>query len=124
MSREIKFRAWSLERGMINELPSEALIIDENEGTLICGRNLSNGDWEEPILMQFTGLKDKKGKDIYEGDVVKADWREGNWEIVFADGGFMMNIIPDSHAQVFIQNEEVQIIGNIHENSDLINNKQ
>lgn len=69
-------------------------------------------------LMQFTGLKDKNGKEIYEGDIleyVERDWNKlkdltVRCDVVFEDGAFKPSIDP----------ENSEVIGNIYENPELL----
>ena len=65
MNRDIKFRAWDKEkRNMFN-----IARLDIADGTCydhLFSRNIYDY-WNECILMQYTGLKDKNGKEIYEG---------------------------------------------------------
>jgi len=70
--------------------------------------------------MQYTGLKDKNGKEIYEGDIVKI---EGfiNHVVGFEDGAFRwMNVGPYLPIAERISERECEVIGNIYENPELL----
>ena len=68
---------------------------------------------------QFTGLQDKNGKDVYEGDKYKYKRERG--VIEFKNGGFMC-VSPDCKEDFYLKSMlfDVEIIGNIHQNSDLL----
>lgn len=87
--------------------------------------------------MQFTGLLDKDGKEIYEGDVVRwsdnfekrvfcyesaVHWGQGGWDILGAEvqGSRIVELLGE-----VIKDEQanVEIIGNIHENPELLEAK-
>lgn len=132
MKREIKFRAWDGKR--MYEWKESGVV--ENEGqwefnayerevrtgggvTLTChvkywGDNL--------IKMQYTGLKDKNGKEIYEGDICSWTYgaMSGKSKISFYDGAFHLSDYPfEEHTQLQT-GERVEVIGNIYENPGLI----
>lgn len=116
MSREIKFRAWN---GYHKEMvPVHQLNFSDNiEGLII-----NDYDRQKRLtLMQYTGLKDKDGTDIYEGDVVRtpAGVSEVFW---FVDGWAMKQVKTREgymplgwHGQF-----EREVIGNIYENPELL----
>lgn len=112
-NREIKFRAWD--------------ISDKDKGAYMLGPyNLTdsifnNKDIRSMILMQYTGLKDKNGKEIYEGDILKEHgivaWNdEGHrWSAI----DLKWNDRKEWHDLDYLTSP-FEIIGNIYENPELI----
>jgi uncharacterized phage protein (TIGR01671 family) len=77
-------------------------------------------------LMQFTGLKDKNGKEIYEGDILAAP-HTYNIEIIYKNGGFLMEFFDDIGEKCeyhlnkeLIEQDDLEIIGNKYENPELL----
>lgn len=105
MSREIKFRAWHK---------------NNNKMRYDVTTDLLDRDYLE--FMQYTGLKDKKGKEIYEGDIVDINGAIG--EVKFCNDGtyriYFKNSIPQLHLYIF----DTKVIGNSHEDKELLNNIQ
>lgn len=127
--REIKFRAWNPKVGM-----SEIVSLEFAHGLRLIpadidsGRNdLSDDKW---VLMQFTGLKDKNGREIYEGDVVKykisAKERFIKGEVIFKDSAWVISgkyrdvEKNEEYMRCLDEEDEMEVIGNIHENPELL----
>lgn len=124
MNREINLRAWdNIRKKIIN--PEE---MEDNEiyhigisyGKPFCARVY--GDLTELELMQYTGLKDKNGIEIYEGDLVKwitGDSGEEEIGLIKWDSGYAGFGISGGHCLDF--NHCIEVVGNIYENPELIN---
>lgn len=113
--REIKFRIWNKKKNEWHlrdiNLLGETIVLGE---ILLSEKDepMKLIDMNDLIVMQFTGLKDKNGKEIYEGDIYQT-FIEGNRPIFiveFINGGFSVAGLL----------EDIEVIGNIYENPDLL----
>ena len=125
--REIKFRVWNKER---KEMWSMDNLLDV-DGTTPFQDILRNLNGEKDIwkLMQFTGLLDKNGKEIYEGDIL--DWGDNFPSVVIwsklAGGetpGFELEEKGDYEYPIYhtlsAYTNPFEVIGNIYENPELL----
>ncbi len=114
--REIKFRAWDkvAEKMRLSFNP-----VCHGEWDIFSFSDLIT-TWERGTyeLMQYTGLKDKNGKEIYEGDIVREDIEERTYQVVFSNGGFMGE--SKDNKILFFGDGHVEVIGNIYENPELL----
>jgi len=132
MSRVPKYKAWDktekrmCEVGYIDfakERAQLAIIVDNTR--------MAYGTWELPLkdveLLEFTGLHDKNGKEIYEGDIIELSNEQ--YVIKWGKSGFVLNenvtkmnifndlhVLPSLHRHV----SEIEVIGNIYENPELL----
>jgi uncharacterized phage protein (TIGR01671 family) len=126
MSRVIKFRGWDNERKVmryrwLNIVPDSkyARVWGDHDEDLDGANNDVAHYINEPYLMQFTGLLDKNGKEIYEGDIVEGV--KGAFPrstVTFLDGGFQIG--DDWAARWRISHFDMEIIGNIYENPEML----
>ena len=117
MKREIKFRLWSDALKVMYSPNSEI-------GHLWSIKEAPNGNIkvdDGDVLMQFTGMHDCDGVEIYEGDIFGNE-NMPNRYVVFEDGKFCFNKVHSQGADVLSQDRigRLRVIGNIYENPELL----
>ena len=128
--REIKFRAWS-------KISKDMFPVEQwaNKSWVAIPVQVGEDDWElqqmrleDVELMQYTGLKDKNGKEIYEGDVCKF-YHHPEDVVVFSWDDELLSykatvvsegIYCEDYFQIKSDSKKYEIIGNIYENKDLL----
>lgn len=118
--REIKFRVW--------HKPNNEMF--EWEKVKINPFSIVEDD--QLVVMQYTGLKDRNGREIYEGDILLDD-QQAKGIVFFEDGSFRLTSSKtgirnydeyDTLNQYLVDYNELEVIGNIYKNHDLLNEKQ
>lgn len=138
MSRPIKFRIWDNDK-------NEWLGSSDNDVLTYYGFHLvgevmtvqAPPQWAlDPhcVVEQYTGLLDRNGKEIYEGDIVNARWYRAKHarldtkgEIKFGDGWFYIYDDPDGQDRLGVPVHncyDLEVVGNVHENPELIGGKE
>lgn len=123
--REIKFRAWHKGKKIIGNvlgidiLHKEIFFSNEN---VDCYEHV---DFKNIELMQYTELKDKNNKEIYEGDIVKLRNNHGIGVVKYYDewGAFVVEYVKSKPLVVLgmsYYKEDIEVIGNIYENPELL----
>lgn len=116
MSRELKFRSWNLETKFMYNNIEDGVVAKNQKGEFVLG--ISFGAIcrdDNSIVMQFSGLKDKNGKEIYEGDIL-----DTKCAVSFNDGMFG---IFDKHNYMGLNSymsKFREVIGNIYETPELL----
>jgi len=106
--REIKFRAWNtIQRQFVKSWEVYLL-----EGDL-------NDNDADTILLQYTGLKDKNNKEIFEGDIISKAGAFVVWNNELSCWCFTFEGDEDSTPLFYDRFSKLKVIGNIHENPEL-----
>jgi uncharacterized phage protein (TIGR01671 family) len=129
-SSEIKFRAWSsIAENMFNNQVSLDILAQQELFRIAGKEDL----WPDFTFMQYTGLKDKNGKEIYEGDIIELGETNFTKEVIIFDkGSFGIKaswLKDNKYGDPFVELNKycnpvfegcVLIVGNIYENPELL----
>jgi len=133
-NREIKFRTWDKQLKQFAEWTNRDPFFDTSHGQIFFWERVQREDGsydgdiilqdhgDRFVLQQYTGLKDSKGVEIYEGDILK--WHEGEnnlSEVIFLNGSFMVRGINWGAFWYLSDYYNVYTyFGNIFENPELL----
>ena len=127
--REIKFKAWDKEKKMWTNwkcYDNMFYFMDKNTGVWV-----RDDEFKRFILLQYTGLKDKNGVDIYEGDILKVRFYNPNrkdgpavWyeylKVVYYEELAQFVTLDKDDLDNYIFPERSMVIGNIYDNPELL----
>lgn len=122
--RDVKFRAWNYEQ-------KEMYNFEELEELGISLVDIKYSEDVPLFFMQYTGLTDKNGKEIYEWDIVKVadDWDEYGFmagekrEVYYSKGSFRLKPKENNNGNGHTFDDslnDIEVVGNIYENPELL----
>ena len=124
-----KFRAWLPDPDVEKMLRVKALVFENDRTRCMCGYACDFYlEDEDVILMQSTGLKDKNGKEIFEGDIVRQVRTQPTIEdgtimgaVTMIEGAWaIMNDVERRASYLWSEIDINEVIGNIYENKELL----
>lgn len=124
-----KFRVWLPDPDVERMLRVKALVFEDGKTRCVCGYSYDFYlEDEDAILMQSTGLLDKNSKEIFDGDILAIETKDGLVKvIVFWDNEHALFMVESKTynekfalAELIEDGSSITIIGNIHENSELL----
>lgn len=115
MNRVIKFRAWAIQQKEMSQPFTVFDLVRQSKLPMWFPGTIETNN----AMMQFTGLSDKNGKDIYEGDVCQ--WGKYKSVIFWEDNGFWFQAKGEDKIMPLSSNMEV--IGNIYQDEGLLKTK-
>lgn len=116
--REIKFRVWNIDEYIsLNKAIHDDIVVIQQPSS--SNDSLIEINWEGVELEQFTGMHDKNGVPIYEGDVLL---NENNyyWAVSFLDGKFIARGPNTIYNFVDLDDYQFNVVGNIHQHAHLL----
>ena len=120
MNREVEFRAWLTKYNKMVNIYSWNIW----QEYFMCSEYDSEFYLDETPIMQYTGLKDKNNKEIYEGDILFESFGERYYKVVFENGSFRAEFKGDFEEYSFdlidVVAQGCEVAGNIYENPELM----
>ena len=139
MNREIKFRAYDKEDERMTYFDDEDYLyhcpfilrleqVFKKDSNYDDYEDFEYKDVTDKIeLMQYTGLKDENGKEIYEGDIVKIKYRDEDiGKVIYEYNGFSIDVtnMNKNYGRVDFVNNFMEVIGNIYDNPELLGGEE
>jgi uncharacterized phage protein (TIGR01671 family) len=123
----LKFRVWLPDIDQM--LRVKALVFEKDKTRCVCGYSFDFYlEDENATIMQSTGLFDKNGKEIFEGDIVKMSkdvYSEPTYyEVVRHYGGAYRLESKQHGCKLWLRHTDCEVVGNVYENPELLEDKE